>query len=477
MTVNTTIAKEQASGNGSTTSFSFPYPLLEDDDLLVTLVDNNGAAVSTVLDGAGTYDYSISGTYDTDYQGYTTGVNCVFNTAPPSGYRLTLSYSIDIKQATDYVDNDDFPANSHERALDKLTLIAQQMNETLDRSIKMSVNDTSDVDVILPASSPDAVIGVWNSDASAIVAGPTATEISNAEANANIASAAASTATSAKNDAETARDEAQATVGAVRVSANDTTADNLEAKLLASGLVGLSTQNNGGNETRTVDVPVATQAEAEGGTDDTKAMTPLRTAQAIAELAASELTTQGDMLFRGAADLERLAIGNAGEALIVGAGGEPEWGPAGRVIKMTTFTNSIRTALSATSSRIVMFSGNITKERANTDIYVTGTVPLGGAGTTHPHFGEAFMKFGTGSDIHGQIHNTRAMTNAMGANYIVDLTATGLAAGSIAWEMGYDSFSSQDAQPAPIVNPNVSDNNRSWQTQTRFMFWEVEPID
>lgn len=75
--------------------------------------------------------------------------------------------------------------------------------------------------------------------------------------------------------------------GGVKVSSDDTTPSDLETKVLASGLVGLTTQNGGGNETRTVDVPIASQAQAEAGTDNATAMTPLRAAQAIAALAAS----------------------------------------------------------------------------------------------------------------------------------------------------------------------------------------------
>ena len=72
----------------------------------------------------------------------------------------------------------------------------------------------------------------------------------------------------------------------LRVSADDAAPGDLETKLLASGLAGLSTQNPGKTETRTIDVPVASQAQAEAGTDNTTAMTPLRVAQAVNALSA-----------------------------------------------------------------------------------------------------------------------------------------------------------------------------------------------
>jgi hypothetical protein len=45
-------------------------------------------------------------------------------------------------QSTDYVANDPFPAATHEDALDRLTFIAQQQQEEVDRSIKLSTTNT-----------------------------------------------------------------------------------------------------------------------------------------------------------------------------------------------------------------------------------------------------------------------------------------------------------------------------------------------
>jgi hypothetical protein len=126
------------------------------------------------------------------------------------------------------------------------------------------------------------------------------------KSNASAVASAASAATAAASETAAAASETAAGVsetnaaasavaaaannGGVFVSANDTTAGNLEAKVLASGLIGLSTQNDGANETFTVDVPIASQAQAEAGTDTATAMTPQRVSQAIAALATSGAT-------------------------------------------------------------------------------------------------------------------------------------------------------------------------------------------
>ncbi|BCV03545.1 MAG: hypothetical protein CM15mV69_290 [Caudoviricetes sp.] len=42
----------------------------------------------------------------------------------------------------DYIANDPFPAESHEEGLDRATMIAQQVSEEADRSIKLSRTNT-----------------------------------------------------------------------------------------------------------------------------------------------------------------------------------------------------------------------------------------------------------------------------------------------------------------------------------------------
>lgn len=65
---------------------------------------------------------------------------------------------------------------------------------------------------------------------------------------------------------------AAAASGKVNVSANDTTPGDLEAKILVAGALSLSTQNEGGNETRTITVDLSYTVNAigsvGGGTQD-----------------------------------------------------------------------------------------------------------------------------------------------------------------------------------------------------------------
>jgi hypothetical protein len=57
---------------------------------------------------------------------------------PASGETVVILRKLTLTQATDYVANDPFPAESHEDALDRLTMIAQQHDEAIGRALKVS---------------------------------------------------------------------------------------------------------------------------------------------------------------------------------------------------------------------------------------------------------------------------------------------------------------------------------------------------
>ncbi len=74
-------------------------------------------------------------------------------------------------------------------------------------------------------------------------------------------------------------------------------------------------------------ITIASEAQAEAGTDNTTVMTPLRTNQAIQVLGIPPLTSTGDMLYLSAPSTKaRLGIGTAGQVLQVNSGATaPQW--------------------------------------------------------------------------------------------------------------------------------------------------------
>ena len=132
MTVSTTTIKNSYSGNGSTTAFAYTFKVFASTELKVYIrVDATG--VETLkAEGTGSTNYGVSGV------GETGGGNVTFVTAPASGETVVIIRDTALTQLTDYQPADPFPADSHENALDKLTNIAQELSEEMDRTLKVS---------------------------------------------------------------------------------------------------------------------------------------------------------------------------------------------------------------------------------------------------------------------------------------------------------------------------------------------------
>jgi hypothetical protein len=88
------------------------------------------------------------------------GGSITFTTAPASGNVVSIVRSTDLTQLTDYVPDDNFNADDHEDALDKLTLIAQEnfqklLDENGDpqgRALIYPASDAASISNVVPAS-------------------------------------------------------------------------------------------------------------------------------------------------------------------------------------------------------------------------------------------------------------------------------------------------------------------------------------
>ena len=135
MTVSTTIIKNFHNGNASTTNFAYQFRILEDTDLLVIIrINSTGAEATKTL----STHYTVAGAGDASGGSITfTGGNI-----PASGETVVIRRNVPQTQAIDYIANDPFPAETHEEGLDRGTMVAQQVAEESDRSIKLSRTNT-----------------------------------------------------------------------------------------------------------------------------------------------------------------------------------------------------------------------------------------------------------------------------------------------------------------------------------------------
>lgn len=143
MTVSTATSFNSYAGNGSTTSFAYAFKIFQDSNLVVTLVnDTTGVETTQTL----TTDYTVTGA------GSDSGGNVVFVTAPASGNTVVIRRVLPVTQETNYVPNDPFPAEAHEDALDKLTMLVQQEVASSELAVQFPEGDVgSGINNILPS--------------------------------------------------------------------------------------------------------------------------------------------------------------------------------------------------------------------------------------------------------------------------------------------------------------------------------------
>lgn len=130
MTVETSLARAQYATNGTTGPWTVPFYFLEDEHLQVIYTDEDGN--ETVLTSA---DYSVTGAGDENGGTVTTVDSYV------TGGTITILRDIEALQEVDLVDGDSLPSETLERALDKLTMLLQQVLELAGRALVFSPSD------------------------------------------------------------------------------------------------------------------------------------------------------------------------------------------------------------------------------------------------------------------------------------------------------------------------------------------------
>lgn len=145
MPVQSTTNRFQYNGDGVSTAFNVPFTVFGGADLVVALTDTvTGADIvpAPVLNGAGAYDFTFSGTYDAAIGEYVANNQITFNTALPATYRVTGERSVAALQLAIFLDNSKFPAKRVEGAFDRLTMVCQQLIGYLARSLQQPLSTT-----------------------------------------------------------------------------------------------------------------------------------------------------------------------------------------------------------------------------------------------------------------------------------------------------------------------------------------------
>ncbi|NCH53288.1 glycosyl hydrolase family 28-related protein [Cronobacter malonaticus] len=117
MTVSSQQSYVEYIGDGVTKTFTITYYFILGSDISITLTDSSGTETNLIYG----VDYSVVG------DGSSTGGTATLNVAPASGVAVNIYRNPPVTQETVYYENGKFPAKSHEKALDKLTMIIQSL--------------------------------------------------------------------------------------------------------------------------------------------------------------------------------------------------------------------------------------------------------------------------------------------------------------------------------------------------------------
>lgn len=235
MTLSSQSSKVAYAGNGATREFPVGFAFQREADIAAVL---SAAGVETPL-SQGTH-YQLSGA------GMPAGGALTMLTAPAQGETLVIWRDPAIVQEVDYVENSAFPAETHEAALDLLTMICQALSEKLARA------------VLYPVSTPASEIKNTRAflDTCEAARQIAQTQAAQASLQAQVAQA----------HSEEAARQAQAAlnaVGGLRASATDTAPGNLTAKLSAGDGLAESLLSPGADETLRLSLALADQSGLE----------------------------------------------------------------------------------------------------------------------------------------------------------------------------------------------------------------------
>lgn len=165
MTVSSELSRKTYAGDGATTSFATsPMVFFDAADLTVYVVTTaTGVVVATLVLNT---DYTVSGgdgstgTLDLSAGSDPYG-------APATGTTLVIVRNVAATQSSDLVNNDGSDAEVLEDALDRLTMIAQQLETVLGRSFTLADSDVSGASTTIPTPTASELLG-WNSAGTAL---------------------------------------------------------------------------------------------------------------------------------------------------------------------------------------------------------------------------------------------------------------------------------------------------------------------
>tara|TARA_R110002110_G_scaffold414631_1_gene645323 strand:- start:2139 stop:4697 length:2559 start_codon:yes stop_codon:yes gene_type:complete len=160
MTISSTTTTVSYNGNGSTTLFPVTFAFFGASTTAEIEVIERVIATGVETTKTVTTHYTVSG-------GNNSTGTVTAQTAPPNTVEWHIRRITTQTQGTDYVENDAFPASSHESALDRLTMINQEQETDLNQAFQYSDTYTGAASTTVPEPVASSFLK-WNAAGDAL---------------------------------------------------------------------------------------------------------------------------------------------------------------------------------------------------------------------------------------------------------------------------------------------------------------------
>jgi len=272
--INDTTPRSQYTATSGQTVFTVPFEFFENSDLKVY----KNSTLLTL-----TTNYTVTGA------GITGGGSVTLVSGATAGDILTIVRDVPVKRVTDFPTSGPFNVDALNSDLDRLTAMVQQQEALDGRSLRLDQFDTPNTLNTLPAKA-DRIGRVlqFNSSTGQPEAGPTTSEIANAQTYASNASTSATAAASSASSASTSASNAStsATNAASSASAASTSASNASSSASSASTSASNASTSASNASTS-----ATAAAGSASTASTQASNASSSASAAASSASSAATS------------------------------------------------------------------------------------------------------------------------------------------------------------------------------------------
>jgi len=272
--INDTTPRSQYTATSGQTVFTVPFEFFENSDLKVY----KNSTLLTL-----TTNYTVTGA------GVTGGGSITLVSGATAGDIVTIVRDVPVKRVTDFPTSGPFNVDALNSDLDRLTAMVQQQEALDSRSLRLDQFDTPNTLNTLPAKA-DRIGRVlqFNSSTGQPEAGPTTSEVANAQ---TYATNASTSATAAAASASTASSAASSTAASVAAAAASASAASTSATNSASSASAASTSASNASTSASNASTSATAASGSASTAATQATNAASSASAASTSASNASTS------------------------------------------------------------------------------------------------------------------------------------------------------------------------------------------